>query len=370
MFESGSTAHRLSAPIPSRRQRYPCLSRACGWAILNAVFRTQRGEPLARQVSRVGESGGSSTSTSISTRLLLLSVATTLLAVIGGQWLVWSVYATSITSFDVDATTVAPPPEDRLVVGIGRTPGSPAEWIAYATAFARVGRDLEVPVALHYAGSQDAILDAVLGGEVDIALVPTHAYLELSESGAVVLVAAPVVSSAGDDTAVMVVDAASPYRSLEDLEGARLLVAPGSLAGNAFARWLLDERDLPQDDFFEVVTEAGSQDEDLRKVSAGEADATAVRRTALDSWPPGTFRIIAESPTFGLPPVVAQRSLDPSVVNAVRDSLLTIGESGVLPDRSSLSGFRRVEDAEYEFSRRLHESFDISATGTSEDLAP
>lgn len=302
----------------------------------------QRPSPAARQ----------------SRRLLWLAVATTAVVTIAGSAVVWHLFVSTFARPDAGGSAASPPAGDPLTVVVGRTPGGPSEWIAYAAVFAQLQKDLGRPVKVRYVLDRDDSADLVRSGAADIALVASRVYIDLARDGAAVLVAAPVVAGQPGDAAVLVVSAASSFQTLEDLRGRRLVLAPGSLAGRSFAVLLVQERaGTPLEEFFGSVVEAGEQDANLTAVAKGEADATALRRTSLATWPEGTFRVVTSSPEFGTPPIVARRGLDEATIARVRESLLTMQARGVIPSSgSALTGFVPARDSDYDYLRLLEEA--------------
>lgn len=283
--------------------------------------------------------------------LFLLAVATTIVAVAVGQSLVFALYRTSFVyaSRPAPMSTSGPP----LVVGIARTPGGPSEWIAYARVFGRLQHDLGRPVVLRYSLDRNAITGLIKDRRIDIAQVPIIAYLRLRNAGAATLVAAPVVASRAHDSAVMVVARTSGFRRLEELRGARLVLTSGSLASDAFARWLLERTGSAPGTYFGSVVTSGTQDTNLGLVAHGMADAACVNRSDLAPWPAGTFRIVAESPRFGMPPIVARTGLPHSTVEAIQRSLLSVDSAAERTTGSAIGGFTIPSDRDYSFPRLL-----------------
>lgn len=294
------------------------------------------------------------TGSSASAKLLLLAVVSTSIAVLGGQWLVWSLYSSSVQQGEslagsgnaLDAST-AP-----LVVAVGKTPGGPSEWVTYAAVFAQLKQNVARPVSVQYVPDTASMESGIASGTVDVAISRIISYLELADRGLVKLVAAPIVAGQPQDTAVLVVLADSKYDSLEDLRGARLLLAPESLAGWAYPYWELEQRGLDASTFFGSTEVGGSQDQNLGRLASGDGDVTGVQKSALLSREPGTYRVIATSPPFGAPPVIARAELDPELLGEIRSSLLDT-DPATLPEGSVLTGFRAVKDEEYDFMREL-----------------
>ncbi|HSK48059.1 MAG TPA: PhnD/SsuA/transferrin family substrate-binding protein [Coriobacteriia bacterium] len=290
----------------------------------------------------------------LSRRLLLISLLTTVLIAVGGSVLMWFLYGSLLYGPDAAPDRELAQSADPLVVGIGRTPGGAIEWRAYASAFSQLGRDLDRPIVLRYALSHPEIEELVRTGKVDIALVPIYVYLNLETTDSARLVAAPVVGGTSRETAALVVAGQSRFESLADLEGGRLALTQRSIAGVPFARWLL-KAESP-DEFFGSVTQNDSQDLDLSQVHSGAADAACIGGEALAAWPAGDFRVLAQSPTFAMPPLVARPDLDDATVRTIRQSLVQMDVDRLGISGTSVSGFVAVRPADYDFPRLMAES--------------
>ncbi len=283
---------------------------------------------------------------SLSRRLLVFAVAASVVAVVGGQWLVWSVYSTTA---DTQPAASAQTSAEPLVVGVGRTPGGPAEWATYARAFAQVGRDLGRPIVVRYATARGDTQEDILEKKVDVAMVSVVEYLELRDAGAAVLVATPVVGGESLDQAILV---SATDTSRSKLASDTVLVTQGSLASEAYAHWLRDRRE-PADRPVKSITLGATQDANLEALLAGRVQRTGVNRSAISAWPSGTFEVEAASPEFGMAPVVARTDLDPQVLAAVRKSLVSMAQRQRLPRDGRVTGFIDADAAAYDFADEL-----------------
>lgn len=301
----------------------------------------------------------------LSTILLVLAIVTTTIATVGGSWILLRMSQQPAAVRIAEDAANPTPDGEPITVAIGRTPGGPSEWIAYAAAFAQLQKDLHRPVEVRYSLERSAVAEMIASGEVDVAMISVDTYLRLSDETTVTLIATPEVDGRFLDAAVAVVAADSPFASLDDLRGTRFVVTPGSLASEAYSTWLLAERHESPETFFGAVHANDAQDEDLLHVAEGKADVAFVRRSALVAWPHGTFRVIAESPEFGMPPLVAGPGVDPETVEDIRTSLESPNTSGAIPSNSALGGFGPVTDADYEFSRTLRALAVDSGRGVS-----
>lgn len=279
--------------------------------------------------------------------LLAVAVVSSILIVSVGQLFMSGLYAqTQQREPERNA-----PRGDPLVVGIARTPGGPGEWITYVRALERVQGALGRPVQIRYVANRADVVQLVKNQDVDLAFVPTYRYIQLVRADAGRIVAAPIVGGRGRETAVVVVSAKSSAQRLEDLRGKSVALAdPHSLGGYSFVLWTLTRAGENPRAYFSKVETGLSQDENLSRVAAGDVSSTCVNRSALATWPDETFRVVAESPQYGMPPLVARPGLSPDVVSAVRDVLVGLKPGDGLPQDSAIDGFTHPSAEDYEFA--------------------
>lgn len=288
-----------------------------------------------------------------SRRLLVLAFVSTLLVVTVGSVMMWELLGSYLRAERVVGVSEEDSTAQPLVVGLARTPGGPDEWRAFAVAFARLEDDIGRPVTLKLIQTHSGVADLLRSGEVDIALAHVNTYLELEQDEEVTLVVAPVIAGESRDRAVLVVSRDSEFETVQDLEGQRVVLDEGSISSEGCARWLLAPLGATPDSFFGEIDYTESQDTNLEQVARGDAEATCVRRSALAAWSDYSFRVIAESPEFGLPPIMARQGLDMATIARIRQSLVSGRTAAALPSTSALGGFLLVTPDDYDFSRVL-----------------
>lgn len=289
-----------------------------------------------------------------SRHLFWFAMAITLMTFAVAQVSMWDLYAEGIST-EHHARLENGFSAEPLVVGVGRTPGGPGEWISYAAYLARMQRDLGRPIVVRYAATRSEIQRMLEIGEIDAAFVSTFRYLELEESGVATLVASPVLGEHYLDAAVLVVKSDSPYLLIADLKGTKVAVAmPESLGGHSYLYWLFDRRGEKPEDVFTEVVQGASQDANLASVLKGDVAATVVNRSALTTWPSDSFMIIAESPSYGMPPFVARNTMDAETIARMRKSL-TARAPVLVNTARRLRGFTVPRPGDYDFSRTLRD---------------
>jgi len=243
-----------------------------------------------------------------------------------------------------------------LTVAMVRLVGGRAIWPEYAAALDHLATALGRPVeTVFLSDSQCAEMIFNEQPELDAAFMSIYAYLlaRQSEPGFKHLVV-PIIGGHDKEQAVLVVRSDSVYREVEDLRGARAVLSPpdlgGSLAGNGYMRFLLDERGLgTAETFFSTLEVRDSQEANLRKVKEGLADATSVNRSQLASWPPGTFRVLAASEEYGMPPFVLSPRLSDVEADAIVRAMLAFEPDPSAVEAASLEGFVEAYPEQYEF---------------------
>ena len=289
-----------------------------------------------------------------SRRAFVIAIASTIVAVVLGTGLLLGLYGPlKGIAAGPQAKDTAPSAGTPLIVAVARTPGGPGEWSTYAAVFAQLQRDLDRPVLVRYLLDRTSVVDLVGSGKVDLAMVTVNMYVNITNSSDATLVAAPIVDSEKNSSYVLVVSGDSDYKDLDDVRHARLLLPVASVATHSFATWLFRGDPSAMSEHFSEVVTGGSQENNLRALAAGETDATCVNRTDLAGWEPETFRVIAESPEFGMPPIVARPGLDDATVSAVQRSLLSAVKRGILETRAGVDGFFIPSDSDYDFVRTL-----------------
>jgi ABC-type phosphate/phosphonate transport system substrate-binding protein len=288
-----------------------------------------------------------------SSRLLWLAIAATV--AVGALYAAF--LGTSMTTLGRAADTAAPTDTARspLTVAMVRLVGGRAVWPHYVEALDHLGAELDRPVNTMFLYDGERA-ESIFGERPDLdgAFMSIYAYLlalEL-EPGLTRLVT-PVIDGHEQEQAVVVVRADSDFKEIADLRGTRAaLVRPdvgGSLAGNGYTRLLLDEGGFGSAErFFSTVEVGRSQEDNLRRVKDGTAEVTSVNRSQLASWPPGTFRVIARSQEYGMPPFVISPSLSDAEADTIIGALLGFVPTDGAGD-TPLEGFVIAHPDQYEF---------------------
>jgi len=235
----------------------------------------------------------------------------------------------------------------------------------YAAVATRVGQALGMPAELIEGRDFDQLRD----GSVDLAFLCGLPYVRLcaERPGMLYPLAAPILDEARyQDRPVyfsdVIVHRDSPFRSFEDLRGR-------SWAYNdpdSFSGWLLVRYHLAQmgetEAFFERLTFSGWHQESIRRVVAGEIDASAIDSQVLGVERLGNpdlaseLRIVATLGPSTVPLAVATAGVAEEVRQQVRDALCSLGahpESRDVLARGLIRRFTPIDDSAYDDIRQV-----------------
>lgn len=292
-----------------------------------------------------------------SSRWLAYALSTSFLIVLGGSLLMYGLFAAQPAEDGIADNEG----QQSVTVLIDRTPGGPSQWTPYIAVLKQMEDQMRVPVRAKYAAGRAEVAQAMIDPQIDAAFVSIYQYLALEDDTEWELLATPVVAGRPLETAVIAVRADSPYRTFEDLKGASIALAPGaSIRGFAYARWLAVQAGSTIDEFFGEVHTGGENVENLERLAEGDVDAACVGRSHLLAWPPGTFRVVSESPEMGLPPILMRTRLPGYFRDNLRAGLRSMGPGSGLPADGPVEGFYLPTAGDYDFARVLFEHVDMS----------
>jgi ABC-type phosphate/phosphonate transport system substrate-binding protein len=243
---------------------------------------------------------------------------------------------------------------DQLVLAIGRTPGGQAEWANYVVLMRYMQDRIGRPIKVRYIADRESASGIFENGEAVGGFLCTRSYLLLEQKGVVRAIAVPVTSGACTETAMIFVRSDSAFKTFEDLKGGSVAISSKtSVSGAAYLYWLADQKGITVDSFFGTIDVSPTQEDGLRKLSEGSVDAAVGCSTEARLYPPGTFRAVATSPEYALPPFVISTSMDQETADALLEALMSFDAHASLPADSVLNGFEPVTSADYAFSREL-----------------
>jgi phosphonate transport system substrate-binding protein len=232
----------------------------------------------------------------------------------------------------------------------------------------RVGRKIALDVPKDY----DAVIDGLVRGDVDIAILAPFAYVVAKRRmPELTLLAQLVAEGSGQYMSYIVTAADSPAKTLGDLRGKRFaFVDKRSTTGYLLPMDLLLSAGIrPARDFSHVVF-AGSHPDVVNLVLKHKVDGGAIASTTFgqmrDARLTDRLRIIGKSDPVPLDVVVTRPGLDAAITTLLRTTLLDLStrtEEGraVLTSIQTLSnGFVSVNDSAYDGVRRIVDKVDAA----------
>ncbi len=195
----------------------------------------------------------------------------------------------------------------------------------------RLGR----PVELVHEATYPDLTEAFRTNQIDAAFAGSFAYVVAHVEAGVEPLARPDYGGVSHYRGVIYVRADSPYHSIEDLAGARVVHAGHTTtAGQVFPLYLLRTRGLPPPErFFASFVDAGSHEAAIRAVVEGRADAAAAKDLVFEEMAREVpelrrlLRALAVSPPVPSNAFVAGPLLSPALREHIRTILLEMDRS-------------------------------------------
>ncbi|MBI3782214.1 MAG: phosphate/phosphite/phosphonate ABC transporter substrate-binding protein [Deltaproteobacteria bacterium] len=193
----------------------------------------------------------------------------------------------------------------------------------------QLGRTLGQPYEFVQRRTYGEINDLLQRGELDLAFICSGGYVALPKDAPIEIIALPVVNGKSVYHSLIVVRDASPIQRFEDLEGLRVAFTdPLSSTGYLYPVFRVAALGKDPRTFFASVLFSGSHDRSIQAVLRGLVDAAAVNELVYNHlvvphseyW--AQLRVIETSKDFGMPPVVAPRSVPAVVRTRMREFLL------------------------------------------------
>jgi len=168
----------------------------------------------------------------------------------------------------------------------------------------------------------------------DIAIVCTYPFIRGEKEFGMQALVVPQINGETTYQSVILVPHASQARTILDLRGKRFASADIiSTTGWLFPAMLLMEAGEDPKTFFGEHIITGSHDRSLQAIADGFVDGAAVQgivysqMVAEDPEIKQKVRVLAKSPPFGIPPIVAHPDLDPALRKAILSVLLSMHEN-------------------------------------------
>ena len=191
----------------------------------------------------------------------------------------------------------------------------------------------------------DALYDAFKAKKLDSALLGAVKYAQAhSETGAV-----PIISEGGPVRAMIVVPKSSPIQSAKQLKGKRFGFGYRDSTSTHLIPLLLLSKNQVKEADLKAEFLGSDQEKIVAKLLAGETDAVGIVEPVYKRYA-DKLRILEQSDPFPGSPLVVQKTMKPSTVEAMRKVLLAYKPAG---GTRFLGGATKVDDSNFNQIRFL-----------------
>ena len=198
-------------------------------------------------------------------------------------------------------------------------------WSAYLEK--KIGR----PVAFVQRRTYREAMELIENGEHAFSWICSFPYVKHESSGLFGLLAAPVFRGEPLYRSYIIVHANSPAKSLEDLQGKVFAYSdPDSNSGYMAPRAILRNAGKTPDTFFRQTFFTYSHTDTVEAVADQVAEGAAVDSYVweyLDRHQhlmTAKTRVIQQSQTYGFPPLIYRKTVDPALLGKMTDALMTM----------------------------------------------
>jgi len=206
--------------------------------------------------------------------------------------------------------------DSPLRIAVGAMASPKESFIYYRKLLDYIGEKLGEKVELVQRKSYGEINDLLGKGQIDFAFICSGPYVAGSEEFGFELLAIPEIRGSHFYQSYLIVNKNSPFEDLADLRNRTFAFTdPDSLTGRLVpTQWILQAHDSPES-FFDRIIYTYSHDNSILAVAKGLVDGAAVDgliweyyQQANPVWTSRT-RVIKKSEPYGIPPVVAARTV-------------------------------------------------------------
>ena len=254
--------------------------------------------------------------------------------------------------------------EDVVKIGVAAMI-SPKETSRYYTDMLnyigqKIGKKVEIIQQENYA-EMDAMLEK---GVVNVAFVCSGPYIKDHEKFGAELLVAPQSYGRPFYNAYIIVNKDSNVKGLENLRGKKFAFTdPKSNTGKIVPEYMVVKKfNEKPEKFFSEVIYTKSHDKSIEAVAKKLVDGASVDSLIYDYTvkknPVYTqfTKIIEKSPSYGIPPVVVNKNVDPKLKAALRDAFLNMNKdprgreilAGIMVDK-----FIVPKDSDYNSVREM-----------------
>jgi phosphonate transport system substrate-binding protein len=294
-------------------------------------------------------------------RAVLLILVTVLLAGCGEGLPTIDLGDAAVVEISTNSADSEPVETLRIAVGAMISPEITREY--YQDLMELIAARLGLRAVFSQRRTYAEVNELVENHEVDVAFICSGPYAGGHDNFGLELLAVPVVHGHKVYHSYILARRDSPIQSFDDLRGKRFAFTdPHSNTGCLVPTYMLARMGEAPESYFSETFFSGNHDGAIKAVADGLADGAAVDSliwefmNATDPTDTARTKIIAESPPYGIPPVVVHPDLDGGLKQQLKTLLLSIHED---PDavpflrRIQIDRFEEGDDSMYDTVRQM-----------------
>lgn len=268
----------------------------------------------------------------------------------------------------------------RLRVAVAAMVSPKETFVHYRELLTFLGEKLNQEVELVQRKTYGEINELLGKGEIDLAFLCSGPYAMERDKHGFELLATPEINGSHFYQAYLIVNEKSPFKVLEDLRGKTFAFTdPDSNTGRLVPTSWLEKLGESPETFFRQTMYTYSHDNSIMAVAKGMVDGASVdgliwdfynqRDTAITN----TTRVILKSDRYGIPPLVASKTLPTELKGQIRQLLLSMHQDakgrGIL-GQLMIDRFIEPSDEWYEGIREMSRKSSLSEGDTREPKKP
>ena len=220
----------------------------------------------------------------------------------------------------------------------------------------KCGRPIEVKISKSY----QSHIKRVGEGQMDLAYMGPASYVKMTHAyGKKKVLACLEVNGKPFFHGMIITLQNSAIKTLQDLRGKRFAFGdPSSTMSHFVPRYMLRQAGIDLENLkkYEFL---GSHNNVALGVLGGYYDAGGVKEGVFYKYQERGLKMLAKSPPIAEHVFVASDKLPESIINTLRQSLVTLKDKTILSSiKKSVTGMAEVKDADYDTLRTILQQFD------------
>ncbi len=224
------------------------------------------------------------------------------------------------------------------------------------------------PVELVDRDTYEQLNKLLKSGELQISFVGAGPYAEGHDKLGLDIIAAPVVKGSPTFQSYIIVPQKSMVRDFLQLRNMNFAFSdPKSITGKLYPTYLLAKINETPASFFKKTVYTYGHDKIIKAVAENFVDGAALSSLVWENMAikhpelTAKTRIIAKSPPYGIPPLIATKRLDPHLKKLLRETLLAMHTDPAgkkILDKMNIDRFTMQPDSAYNSVREIQSWFD------------